>query len=208
MYPLETQRLLGIAHALERGFATPPSARPVRALGVERPTGGAGSTKLAHMSFAPLAVLPSSALALLREATRLLLRRPVVGVVAAARAPDGRWVLVRRADTGGWSLPGGTVEWGETIREALRRELFEEAGVELRSIVRTVGVFSRPDRDPRFHAVTVVVSCEVDMPTAPPINPLEIREVALFDDSAVPSLDMGTGDMLAAARGPGPVVLE
>ncbi len=160
------------------------------------------------MSFAPLAILPSSALAILREATRLLLRRPVVGVVAAARAPDGRWVLVRRADTGGWSLPGGTVEWGETVREALRRELFEEAGVELRSIVRTVGVFSRPDRDPRFHAVTVVTLCEVEMPTAPPVNPLEIREVALFDDDAVPALDMGTGDMLDAARSMGAVVLE
>jgi len=160
------------------------------------------------MPFAPLAILPSSALAILREATRLLLRRPVVGVVAVARTPSGRWLLVRRADTGGWSLPGGTVEWGETVQQALRREVLEEAGARLRTIVRTVGVFSRPDRDPRFHAVTVAVLCEVDEPTAPPINPLEIREVASFDDDAVPPLDMGTGDMLDAAQREAPFVFE
>lgn len=159
------------------------------------------------MPLAPLTRLPSAALALLREGTRLLLRRPVVGVVAAARVPNGRWLLVRRADTGGWSLPGGTVEWGETILEALPRELFEETGARLRSIERTVGVFSRPDRDPRFHAVTVVVRCEVEMPVQPPSNPLEILDVGFFEESALPPLDMGTGDMLDAARA-GDFVLE
>ena len=54
---------------------------------------------------------------------------------------------------------------GETIRELLPRELREEAGAELRAIGRLVGVFSRPDRDLRFHGVTVVVTCEVEMPS-------------------------------------------
>lgn len=160
------------------------------------------------MALAPLARLPGAALAILREGTRLLLRRPVCGVIAAARVADGRWLLVRRADTGGWTLPGGTIEWGETIREALPRELFEEAGVRLKRIERVVGVFSKPDRDPRFHAITVVVLCEVEMPERPPSNPLEILEVGLFEDTAVPPLDMGTGDMLVAARRSDDVVLE
>ena len=42
------------------------------------------------------------------------------------------------------------------------------------------GVWSRPDRDPRFHGVTVVVECEVDEPVKPPDNPVEITEVRLF----------------------------
>jgi 8-oxo-dGTP diphosphatase len=149
------------------------------------------------------------AMAIVREAARLILRRPVLGVAAAARVPDGRWLLIRRADTGTWALPGGTAEWGETTLETLRRELMEEAGARLLAVTRTVGVFSRPDRDSRFHAVTVVVLCDVAMPAAPPNNPLEVTEVGLFDDGAVPGeLALGSGDMLEAARRSGEPVLE
>jgi 8-oxo-dGTP diphosphatase len=148
-------------------------------------------------------------LSVAREALRLILRRPVVGVAMAARVPDGRWLLIRRADTGDWALPGGTLEWGETVRELIPRELREEAGVEVRSIGRLVGVFSRPDRDPRFHGVTITVQCEVDLPTRPPKNFLEIEEVGLFADADLPAnLSMGTGDMLQAARQNGEPVVE
>jgi 8-oxo-dGTP diphosphatase len=151
-----------------------------------------------------LTSFPPALLGIMREAFRLLLRRPVVGLAVAARVPDGRWVLIRRGDTGTWALPGGTLEWGETFRELVARELREEAGVEVRSIGKLVGVFSRPDRDIRFHGVTVVVTCEVDMPSRPPMNHLEIEEVGLFADSELPAnLGMGTGDMLTAARRPG-----
>jgi len=151
--------------------------------------------------FAPLKSLPPAVLGIVKEAMRLILRRPVVGVAVAPRAPDGRWVLIRRADTGTWALPGGTLEWGETIRELIPRELLEEAGVRVTSVGRLVGVFSRPDRDVRFHGVTIVVACEVELPSQPPMNPLEIREVGLFTDSELPpEMAMGTGDMLDAAR--------
>jgi 8-oxo-dGTP diphosphatase len=145
--------------------------------------------------------LPPAVLGIAKEAARLILRRPVLGVAAVARVPDGRWLLIRRADTGEWALPGGTLEWGETIRELIPRELREEAGVEVRSIGRLVGVFSRPDRDPRFHGVTIVVCCEVEMPARPPKNFLEILEVGIFGDSELPTdLCLGTDDMLRAAR--------
>src|SRR5689334_24064008 len=88
-----------------------------------------------------LTSFPPALLGIMREALRLILRRPVVGVAVAARAPDGRWVLIRRGDTGTWALPGGTLEWGETFRELIARELLEEAGVRVRSIGRLVGVF-------------------------------------------------------------------
>ncbi len=157
----------------------------------------------------PILKLPPALLAIAREMARLLLRRPVVGVGVAARVPDGRWLLIRRADTGTWALPGGTLEWGETIRELIPRELREEAGVEVRSIGRLVGVFSRPDRDVRFHGVTIVVTCEVDMPSRPPANFLEIQEVGLFTDAELPrELAMGMSEMLDAARNevPEPVI--
>jgi 8-oxo-dGTP diphosphatase len=146
--------------------------------------------------------LPRAVLGLGHEVARHLLRRPVVGIAAAARTPDGRWVLVRRGDTGTWALPGGTLEWGETLRSALARELLEETGVESFELRRLVGVFSRPDRDVRFHAVTVVALCDAQLPSGPPMNSLEIREVGLFADPEVPEpLAMGMSDMLRAARG-------
>ncbi|WP_437573011.1 NUDIX hydrolase [Sorangium sp. So ce887] len=161
------------------------------------------------MEIAPLSLLPRSVLALAKEVARALLRRPVVGIAAAAQTADGRWLLIRRSDTGTWALPGGTLEWGETLRDSIVRELAEEAGVIEVELGRVVGVYSRPDRDIRFHAVTVVVAARIGAPTRPPQNPLEIREVRLFREDELPAeLAMGMGDLLAAARRAGDTELE
>lgn len=153
------------------------------------------------MPIAPLSMLPRSALGLLKEVARHLLRRPVVGIAAAAHTEDGRWLLIRRADTGTWALPGGTLEWGETLRTSLARELEEEAGVTRVEFERVVGVYSRPDRDPRFHAVTIVVTAKIAAPEKPPMNPLEIREARLFREDELPEgMAMQMDDFLAAAR--------
>jgi 8-oxo-dGTP diphosphatase len=152
--------------------------------------------------------IPAAAFSLVKEAARHLLRRPIVGIAAAARTPDGRWLLIRRADMGQWALPGGTLEWGETLRASIARELSEEGGVDRCEVVRLVGVYSRPDRDPRFHGVTVVVECAIDPPSRGPDNPLEITEARLFLPSEIPpNLAMGMQDMLDAAFR-GDVVVE
>jgi len=160
------------------------------------------------VSLRPLSRLPQGVLDVMKEAARLLLRRPIVGIAAAARTPDGKWVLIRRADTGTWALPGGTLEWGETLREALMREMEEEAGISGVVPGRLVGVFSAPHRDPRFHGVTVVVECDVQLPTAPPKNPVEILEVGFFGDEDLPELAMGMNDMIRAAQRQGPPEIE
>ena len=148
--------------------------------------------------------VPTGLWRLFREAARHLLRRPVVGVAAAARTRDGRWLLIRRGDTGDWALPGGTLEWGETLRDAVVREVREEAGARVETLGDVSGVYSRSDRDVRFHAVTIVVRAEVAEPDAPPHNPVEIREVKLFsDDSLPPNIGMGMADMIRDARGQG-----
>src|SRR5215472_7047151 len=121
--------------------------------------------------------IPKSVLVLVKEVARHLLRRPVVGIAAAARTADGRWLLIKRTDVAQWALVGGTLEWGETLRTSIVRELAEEAGIDTCRITGLVGVWSAPERDPRFHAVTVVVACEVGHPVRPPSNPLEIADV-------------------------------
>jgi 8-oxo-dGTP diphosphatase len=153
------------------------------------------------MAFAPFALLPKPVLDLGKEILRHLLKRPVVGVAVAGRTEDGRWLLIRRADTGTWAFAGGTVEWGETMRSTIARELEEEAGIVSASIGRVIGVYSHPDRDVRFHAVTVLVEARVGEPVRPPMNPLEIREVRLFTDAELPAdLAMGMNDMLRDAQ--------
>jgi 8-oxo-dGTP diphosphatase len=145
--------------------------------------------------------IPRGLWPIVKEIARHVLRRPVVGVAAAARAPDGRWLLVRRTDTGQWALPGGTLEWGETLKASIGRELHEEAGVSVIELGDLVGVYSTPERDARFHAVTVVVHARVTEPAEPPENPLEIAEARLFLESELPSeLAHGMTEMLADAR--------
>jgi 8-oxo-dGTP diphosphatase len=137
---------------------------------------------------------------LIKEIARHVLRRPVVGVALAARVPDGKWVLIRRRDSGGWALPGGTLEWGETLRAAAERELMEEAGVRVSEWGPIVGVYSDPGRDPRFHAVTVVVAARTALPERDPVNPAEIIEVGLFAENELPEpLSHGMNDMLRDA---------
>lgn len=136
--------------------------------------------------------------AIAKEAARHVLRHPVVGVVAVARTKEGKVVLIRRRDTGKWALPGGTVEWGETLSQCVRRELREEAGVEVIQTGELHGVYSRPERDFRFHAITVVVNARVTEPIHLPKNPLEIVEVGTFTPEELPApLSHDMDDMLA-----------
>ncbi len=145
--------------------------------------------------------IPAGLWKLTKEVARHVLRRPVVGIAAMARTPDGRIVLIRRSDSGEWAMPGGTLEWGETLRTAIERELLEEAGTRLVSLGEVIGVYSRPDRDPRFHAVTVIVEATVAPPSHPPDNPLEILEVRTFAEAELPSsLSHGMSEMLQNGR--------
>ncbi len=90
--------------------------------------------------------------------------RPVVGVGGVV-VRDGRALIIRRAHEprrGEWSIPGGTVELGERLIEAVRRELLEETGlhVEVGPIVETFDrVHHDADGRVRYHFVIVDYLC-------------------------------------------------
>ncbi len=76
---------------------------------------------------------------------------PKLMVDVVIPSEGGRVVLIRRGSEpfeGRWALPGGFVEVGETVEEAAASEAEEETGLQV-EILRLVGVYSDPDRDPR-----------------------------------------------------------
>ena len=82
-------------------------------------------------------------------------KQPKLAVDAIIEIAD-KIVLIRRKNPPyGWALPGGFVEYGETLEQAVRREAMEETGLELLDL-RQFHAYSEPDRDPRFHVVSVV----------------------------------------------------
>ncbi len=69
---------------------------------------------------------------------------------------DNRILLIKRKNTPrGWALPGGFVQNGETLENAVQREVKEETGLEYENIEQ-FKAYSDPKRDPRFHTVTIV----------------------------------------------------
>ncbi|SRR6266498_2934371 len=67
----------------------------------------------------------------------------VVAGSAVIEDDDGRILLVRRADSGNWSLPGGTMELGESITQCVVREVREETGLDIQ-ITGLVGIYTDP----------------------------------------------------------------
>jgi ADP-ribose pyrophosphatase YjhB (NUDIX family) len=72
----------------------------------------------------------------------------------------GGIVLIKRVNPPyGWALPGGFVEYGETVEEAVRREAMEETSLKLKNLEQ-FHVYSSPTRDPRGHTISVVFTAE------------------------------------------------
>jgi 8-oxo-dGTP diphosphatase len=98
--------------------------------------------------------------------------RPVVGI-GGVIIEDGRALLIRRGAEplrGHWSIPGGTLEIGESLQAGVARELLEETGLKVR-VLDVIEVFDRifpaedsasegSPRGPRFHYVIVDYLCE------------------------------------------------
>jgi ADP-ribose pyrophosphatase YjhB (NUDIX family) len=68
----------------------------------------------------------------------------VVAVTAVVLDPNGRLLLIRRSDSGLYAIPGGAVELGETLTQAVRRETMEETGIDV-EVTGLVGVYSDPE---------------------------------------------------------------
>lgn len=127
-------------------------------------------------------------------------RGMTLGVRAAAIDSSRRVFLVRHTYTPGWHLPGGGVEPGETLREALAKELREEACLRLTGEPALHGVFLNDAVSRRDHvAVFVVRAFAVEGPKRPD---REIAEAGFFAlDALPPGTTPGTRARLAEIDG-------
>lgn len=92
---------------------------------------------------------------------------------------DGRVLLAHRRDINWWNLPGGGMEIGETVEEAMRREVREETGLEVQ-VERLVGVYSKPQKQ----EVVLTFRCRV---TGGELRATEeSRACAYFSPDALP----------------------
>ncbi|HBL23052.1 MAG TPA: NUDIX hydrolase [Deltaproteobacteria bacterium] len=83
------------------------------------------------------------------------LKTPLLTVDVIVRFQGGIILIERKNPPPGWALPGGFVDVGESVEEAAVREAREETSLDVR-LIEQFHVYSSPDRDPRFHTVSVV----------------------------------------------------
>jgi len=91
----------------------------------------------------------------------MAIKRPVLTVDVLIRRNDG-YVLIKRKNEpyrGRWAIPGGLAEYGEKVEQAAMREAKEETGLEVK-LIRLVGVYSDPTRDPRGHYISIAYLAE------------------------------------------------
>ncbi len=84
---------------------------------------------------------------------------PQLTVDAIIELPDGKIVLIaRKYPPAGWAIPGGFVDPGESLAEAVRREALEETSLEI-EVLELFHIYSVPWRDPRGDTVSAVYYC-------------------------------------------------
>jgi ADP-ribose pyrophosphatase YjhB (NUDIX family) len=78
---------------------------------------------------------------------------PTVDIII--RAGNGIVLIERKNPPYGWAIPGGFVDYGESLETAAVREAKEETNLDVR-LVSQFRAYSEPDRDPRHHTISVV----------------------------------------------------
>lgn len=103
---------------------------------------------------------------------------------------EGKLLLVRERQDGGWTMPGGWADVGDIPSKAVEREVFEEAGFKVKAR-KVIGIYDANRVGPLevFHAFKIVFLCEILSGEATPSD--ETSEVAFFSFEELPQVLSG-----------------
>ncbi|NES96468.1 MAG: NUDIX hydrolase [Desertifilum sp. SIO1I2] len=98
--------------------------------------------------------------------------------------PDRPIVLIeRKHEPFGWAIPGGFVDYGETVETAAIREAEEETGLKVQ-LVEQFHLYSDPNRDPRQHTISLVF---IATATGSPVAADDAKDVGVFELWKIPT---------------------
>lgn len=109
-------------------------------------------------------------------------RNPIPTVDIIIELEGGIVLIERRNAPQGWALPGGFVDYGETLEHAAVREAKEETGLDV-SLQQLFHVYSDPSRDPRQHTVSTVFIATAQ---GEPVGADDALRAAIFDPDQLP----------------------
>lgn len=109
-------------------------------------------------------------------------RNPFCTVDVIIEIEGGIILIKRKNPPSGWAIPGGFVDYGESLEDAVRREAKEETGLEVK-LIRQFHTYSDPKRDPRHHTIsTIYIATASGEPKAGD----DAKEVGIFNKDSLP----------------------
>jgi len=109
-------------------------------------------------------------------------RNPLITVDALIEIDGGIILIKRKNPPYGWAIPGGFVDYGETLEEAVVREAKEETCLDI-NIIRQFHTYSDPGRDPRHHTVTTMFIANA---TGTPRADDDAQDIGIFTRDTLP----------------------
>lgn len=106
---------------------------------------------------------------------------PVVDMII--EVGDKIVLIKRKYEPHGWALPGGFVDYGETVEAAAIRESKEETNLDI-TLVHLLGVYSKPERDPRSHTISTTFVAKA---SGAPVGGDDAAEAKLFTPDDLPA---------------------
>jgi len=109
-------------------------------------------------------------------------RSPLCTVDVIIKVESGIILIKRKNPPPGWAIPGGFVDYGESLEDAVIREAKEETGLDIK-LVRQFHTYSDPRRDPRHHTVsTIFIATASGKPKAGD----DAKEIGIFNKDTLP----------------------
>ena len=109
-------------------------------------------------------------------------RNPLVTVDAIIEMNGGVILIRRKNPPPGWAIPGGFVDYGESLEEAVVREMKEETCLDI-TLVRQFHTYSAPGRDPRHHTVSTIF---IATATGSPEAADDAADIGIFTQETLP----------------------